>query len=318
MLNSPEITVEVTNMCNAACIMCPRDSFTQKPRHMDMELFKKIIDQAIDDGYVSLDTCGFGDPLLDPFLEHRLEYVRTKYPFIRMYSSTTCNQLTPDKFDWFCKSIDTLKVSIFGMSMETYERVHKNLSYKKSIENILMFIEFIKNRKKPYMIGLLLLLPENQHEMQAWIDFWESKLDEVMVWKPHNWAGARDYRKKSYERKSCGRPMNGNLTVNADGRVSICCFDYNKQQIIGDMNSQSLREIRTQSSELKKICDMHKILDFDDRDYICKNCDQTFTEYENVLIYSSNKDRHPHSVTSHKDITLDFYTTQNEQELIIE
>ena len=67
-----------------------------------------------------------------------------------------------------------------------------------------------------------------EHEKNTWLDLWENKFDEVMVWKPHNWVEGREYRDATVKRRSCGRPEEGNLTVGVDGRVSICCFDYNK------------------------------------------------------------------------------------------
>ena len=42
------LSIELTNACNANCIMCPRSKLTRKTAQMDFELFKKIIDNCQD------------------------------------------------------------------------------------------------------------------------------------------------------------------------------------------------------------------------------------------------------------------------------
>jgi molybdenum cofactor biosynthesis enzyme MoaA len=41
-----QLIVETTNLCDARCVTCPREKFTQKPHTMDMDLFRKIVDDA--------------------------------------------------------------------------------------------------------------------------------------------------------------------------------------------------------------------------------------------------------------------------------
>lgn len=307
MLDSKEITIEVTNLCNAHCITCPREALTQKKTCMPLSLFQKIIDDAAMNNYTSVDTCGFGEPLLDPALKDKFKYIKSKYPDIKIYTSTTCFLLDSEKMKWFPGLADTVKISCYGISQETYQKLHNLSDYKKARENILRLVEYRKKNGKPYLIGLFLLVDENKNEMDQWIKYWQPKLDEVMVWKPHNWVWARDYRKKTKRRKTCGRPFNGNLTVGVDGRVSICCFDFNKTVTIGDLNKQSIMDVKEKSPVLKEICRMHKNLDFDKHDYLCKNCDQTFEGCEDILVYSSNDKRRAGIITSHNDYYNDMF-----------
>ena len=312
MLDSKEITVEVTNICGANCVTCPREQFTEKLSYMPLDLFKMIMDDAAENGYLSLDTCGFGDPLLDPLLAEKIEYVKTKHPQMSIYTSTTCFMLNDEKIDLFINYIDTVKISIYGFSSETYKKLHNLPDYEKSLRNILELIRRRGKSKEPYLIGLMLLLSENEHEVKDWIDFWEPKLNEVMVWEPHNWVGARSYRGKTATRKTCGRPFNGNLTVGVDGRVSICCFDFNKTVTIGDLKTQTIKEIKENSPILHEICEMHKNLNFEDYDYLCKDCDQTFEGYKDILIYSTNENRKPGIITSHEGFYNDMLKNQGD------
>lgn len=304
-LNSREITVEVTNRCGARCLTCPRESFTEKLGHMDMELFRRIMNDAAAEGYNSLDTCGFGDPLLDPLLQERLAFIKSRHPQISIYSSTTCHELTEERLPWFASHVDTLKISFFGMTPGSYEAVHRGLRHAKSLENITRLAEYRARHGRPHLIGLFLLQPQNEHEAKDFIKHFEPLLDEVMVWKPHNWVAGRGFRSPSAQRKSCGRPQNGNLTVGVDGRVSICCFDYNKTTIIGDLRTQTIAQVRQSSPMLDRICEVHRTGTFQNSGLLCEDCDQTFAGQEDVLVYASNAGRKVGRVTSHEHTPID-------------
>ena len=49
-LINPEIRIETTNICNAHCIMCPREKLDREKGTMSIDLFKKIIDEVKDYG----------------------------------------------------------------------------------------------------------------------------------------------------------------------------------------------------------------------------------------------------------------------------
>ncbi|MCK5019500.1 MAG: hypothetical protein KAS32_20745, partial [Candidatus Peribacteraceae bacterium] len=121
LIKSRELTIENTTFCGANCIMCPRDKYSFKWRHMETEFYKDIIDQAIELGMLSLDACGFGDPLIDPKFEEKLAYVKKNYPQVKIYISTTAQMLDEKRLEWVCRYVDTLKVSHYGFSKNIFE-----------------------------------------------------------------------------------------------------------------------------------------------------------------------------------------------------
>ena len=54
------------------------------------------------------------------------------------------------------------------------------------------------------------------------------------------------------KKTSCGRPLEGPLNVAVDGKAHVCCFDFNKDIIVGDLNKQSIVDVLN-SKELKHI-----------------------------------------------------------------
>jgi len=285
-----QLRIETTNLCPANCTICPREQFTQKLEVMDFDLFKKIIDDAVLHGIKSVNITGFGEPFTDMKLFERCEYIRQKLSKASIYVSSNCFLMTPKKYDDVAKYIDTLKISICGLSKDTYEKCHRGvLKRDVSYSNILGFLKKIKGlKKKPHTIGLFVMTDDNKQEVDEWIKFWEPKLNEVFVWLPHNFVDTREYRKIDPSKLvSCGRPFNEPLAIHADGKVSACCFDFNKKLLIGDMKTQTIYDI-LHSEVFEKLQKAHKDKNF--KGYLCENCDQINFDPD-VLLYATNKKR---------------------------
>lgn len=295
-LKNKQIIVETTNICDAHCVICPREKFTQKLQAMDMGLFKKIIDDAAQYDLESIDTCGFGECFLDKHLFERFAYVREKMPRTKIFVSTTAYHMTEDKWEKVAKYIDILKLSIYGATKATYQAFHRGkVKYDTTMMNILGFIDYAKKLdKKPYTIGLYVVTDLNRHEKKQWVQMWEPRLDEVFVWEPHNWIDGREYRHLIPDQKSCGRPFNAPLYVHADGKVSPCCWDIHKRIVLGDMNTQTISQIY-RGDAYDALRDAHRKKEFDK--YPCFRCDQTNFN-PNVLLYANNPSRQVGQITS--------------------
>ncbi|MFQ5646109.1 MAG: radical SAM protein, partial [bacterium] len=60
------LSIELTNHCNASCIMCPRKEMTRKKGHMEFSLFKKIINDCRSQPLKKINLFWFGESLLYP------------------------------------------------------------------------------------------------------------------------------------------------------------------------------------------------------------------------------------------------------------
>ncbi len=281
-----QINIEVTNKCAAKCVMCPREKMIQPIEVMSQKVYEKIITDAVNEGIELIDIVGYGDAFLDRGLFEKIKFTKKLKPDMKIYLCTTANAMQPKYFEDIVKYIDIMKFSIYGVSPEIYKKTMGGLSYEKSMRNLLAFLE--SNKNKVYTVGNFVKLPENEHEMQDWINFWEPKLSEVSVWKPHNYLDGRKYRDISNAKQTtCGRPLEGPLNIAVNGKAHVCCLDYNKLLVVGDAKTMTINEIMN-SKELKHIQEKHKKNDFSG--LICKDCDQTVHD-ETVLIYKTNPKR---------------------------
>ena len=281
------ITIETTNRCSAKCVMCPREKMIQPLEIMSQSLYEKIVRDAFQENIETIDLCGYGDVFLDKGIVEKIKFTKELNPNCKIYVSTTGNAMKPKFFEAIYNYVDILKYSIYGLTKESYELIMGGIKFEKSMQNIEDFRQFNKGRKI-YTMGNFIELDENKGQSKEWIETWQPKLDEVYVWKPHNYTDGRNYRDISNKKQeTCGRPIDGPLNIAVNGKAHVCCFDYNKLLTVGDANTMTIDQIM-KSQELKKIIDKHKKNDF--TDLICKSCDQTVHD-ETVLVYKSNPKR---------------------------
>jgi MoaA/NifB/PqqE/SkfB family radical SAM enzyme len=263
--------------------MCPRDKFEHKLEIMPMNIFRKIIDESVSLGIENIIISGFGDPLMDNYLGERFLYIKNNYSNIKISIINTGQLLEGNKLELVCEFVDIIKISNYGFSKKTYEAVHRgSLVYENIRENIDILLH---SKKRPYTIMTFLVLPENHNEMEVWKNHYEPLADRIDIWKPHNWAGGGGTSLPDVI-GSCFRALDlSGLQFFTDGSVSLCCMDFNRQLVIGDIKTQSFSEI-INSSLLKEIQRMIKNGSILQSNFICKDCDQ-IRDRKDALIYTS-------------------------------
>lgn len=292
MLDS--VVIENTTYCGANCTMCVREKINFELGSMSFELFKKAIDEIdslylkeFGSGLKNIEYGGMGDPLLDAGLEKKMGWIKERFPQVQQHICTT-GHILDKKLDLVCKYVDVLKISNYGFSKGTYEAVHRgSLVYEDIKRNIDTFLSIPKGQRPKCIISFL-LLPINAEEVEAWKVYYEDKCEELYVWKPHNWGGyteSETLREHSLA-KSCGRPGK-DFVIRANGDVSVCCWDFNREMSIGNISEESFSEIYY-GNKLKEIKLMHKERRFFECKNVCSECDQLY-DRRDALIYSSNK-----------------------------
>jgi hypothetical protein len=91
-----------------------------------------------------------------------------------------------------------------------------------------------------------------------------------------------------------------------DGTVNMCCFDFDGKLLLGDLKTQTLKEI-FESSMFKKILKHHTTGDFKESGLICENCDQRNLNKSDVMVYNSKFDiseRVKKVSTTYSDFTI--------------
>ena len=289
-LRHPEVRYEVTDHCNAECVMCPRDQHKLARPHgiMNLEKYKKSIDEVADLGCKQVVLTGFGEPLIDKRLEEKVAYAKSKG--MRTYIISNVSLLTRDRSARLMEAgLDELRVSYYGMRKETYETVMVGLNFDATMSNLSNFFQVRDEMglKRPRLEISWLVLPENEGDTELFQEYWEPRADAIEIWKPHNFGDGRDYRQRYEEvamKNTCGRPENGPLQIQWDGEVIPCCYDYNNQIVLGNAFQQPVLEILNgEKYQLLRLA--HREKKFSLFPY-CDQCDQLLP-HADALVYTN-------------------------------
>jgi len=238
----PEIVqIESTNLCNAKCVFCPRDEMHRRQGVMDFDLFKKIADECAALSIKNVRVHNYGEPFLDKQLVEKVRYAKSRgIPEVGMISngSLITEELARGMAD---AGLDAINISVDASGKETFERTRVNLKYDEVLDNIrtLVRVRDENPRRRPKLI-LSFVRQGNTVDENAFIQEWRGIADKIHVTDLHNWAGTLNT--ESDVRYPCYRPWL-TFTVLWDGRVSLCCADFDGRHILGDLRTSTIAEI---------------------------------------------------------------------------
>ena len=238
----PEIVqIESTNICNAKCVFCPRDDMHRRQGIMSVDLFRKIVDECVELGITHVRMHNYGEAFIDKKLVEKVRYAKQQgIKEVGMISngSLITDQIARGMID---AGLDAINISVDASGKEVFESTRIGLKYDKVIGNIerLVRLRAESGKRRPKLI-LSFVRQNNSADEQAFIEHWRAIADKIHVTDLHNWAGTLN--KESDVNYPCYRPWL-TFTVLWDGRVSLCCADFDGKTILGDLNTHSIAEI---------------------------------------------------------------------------
>jgi MoaA/NifB/PqqE/SkfB family radical SAM enzyme len=238
----PEIVqIESTNICNAKCVFCPRDDMHRRQGIMSVELFRKIVDECVTLGITHVRMHNYGEAFMDRKLVEKVKYAKERG--IKEVGMISNGSLITDHVarGMIDAGLDAINISVDASGKEVFESTRVGLKYDKVIANIerLVRLRGESGKRRPKLI-LSFVRQNNSADEQAFIEHWRAIADKIHITDLHNWAGTLNT--ESDVNYPCYRPWL-TFTVLWDGRVSLCCADFDGKTILGDLNTQSIAEI---------------------------------------------------------------------------
>jgi MoaA/NifB/PqqE/SkfB family radical SAM enzyme len=238
----PEIVqIEATNICNSRCVFCPRDRMLRPQGVMSPALFGKIIDECASLGIRHVRLHNYGESFIDRQLGEKIRYAKRRG--IQEVGLISNGSLVGEEAarEIVDAGLDAINISVDAAGKETFERTRIGLNYDRVIANIerLLAIRTELGRSRPRLILSFVRRADSTDE-RAFIHRWSRVADKVHITDLHNWAGTLDAR--SDASFPCYRPW---LTFTAlwDGRVSLCCADFDGRVVLGDLNESTIEDV---------------------------------------------------------------------------
>jgi len=273
------IFFQTQSRCNARCIVCPwanqiyRKSIPQGK--MSDSLFSKIIDECSQYNVKEISPEFLNEPLMDPALEKKIEYIREKCPSAFIFFVTNGSLLTKERADKIANSgLDKITISVHGLSKETYEKNMVGLNFHRTLDRINYFLSINKYVKVRIAI-LENLLPKK--EFQEALEYWKEKGIPVEIQQSNDRAGTisdNDYVvwRSDNKGKVVGCMFDYPLrymAIHFNGDVVLCCYDWHREVLLGNLNESSIYEIWN-SKKYQNI--RYAIYGHCPPDFICSRC----------------------------------------------
>lgn len=260
------VSFEPTTSCNLRCPECPSGlrQFTRPTGMLQDDFFKRTIDD-IHKELLYLIFYFQGEPYLNPDFLEMVKYASSK----KIYTATSTNAhyLTDDVARKTVESgLDRLIISIDGTTQDVYQqyRVGGNLAkVLEAAKNIMKWKKELKS-KTPFVFFQFLVVKPNEHQVEdikrlakeVGVDEVRFKTAQVYEYEtdPNNLIPTIDrfsrYRKNgdgTYTAKNklvnrCWKLQHANV-ITWDGLVVPCCFDKDATHQLGNLKTQSFKEI---------------------------------------------------------------------------
>ena len=264
------LMIELTNHCNADCIMCEREKLTRKKGFMAFSMFKKIIYDAAKSNVKIFQLSFYGEPLLYSNLITCIDYIHKMISNSAVSFITNGNLLTPKYAEKLLASkVSAIGISIDGNNKKEYEIIRKNLNWETLRTNVISIKKIIDENNystKIVIVGLNTKQYELDPEMYkaTWGDYCD-----VLYIRNEKCINAMNKEKMMTKYLPCPTLLS-TMVILVSGEVRMCSRDWEDDAVVGDLKDFKILEVWKQPTlrmaRIKHILGLKKTVKF------CRTC----------------------------------------------
>ena len=288
------IQIQTIDACNSRCIMCPHKSIEHTGKTIDDDLFVHIVDQIAEQVSVGLiaETVSVNlffqnEPLIDPKLFQWARYVREKLPRSYLICFTNGLLLPKLKQQIIDSDFNELYFSLYGYDVQSFNRLTELKINKDKFEEMLAAMDEIK------CSGRLKAVTSSS---------WRNVEGRMVLFDYSSRAGFYSRKILHHQTWGCKRGRaNHWLHFHADGEMILCCMDWLKETVFGNIKQQSLGEIVTSEPYQELLLQVSGDV-ASKRDFICKRCEWAMVGPK--LAHSGNVNSEQNSIIKRRSETV--------------
>lgn len=257
--------MESSSHCNLLCPMCGRTihkSSWRPKRHMDLEVFKKCIDEGASKGLCALNLNNVGEPLMNPSIVDMVRHAKDS-GLLDVFFHTNGTLLTKEmSLALIDAGLDRIIISVDSPYKERYESIRVGAKFEEVIQNIKDLHAARKelNSNNPLTRLNVIRFPElTESEVEDLEDLLGDYVDII------GFLEFQEYDEKKMEKpfypegyaSSFICPMLfSRLSVFEDGDVVPCCVEMSGKLRLGNVFNETLEEI-WKGDKLAKLREIH-------------------------------------------------------------
>ena len=260
-----QMFIDPSSSCNFSCRFCYHANKASIPHDvMSMETFRKL---ATDLGefphpITIVKLYGFGEPLVNPNIARMVGMLKYSGVSSRVELTTNGWLLTHAMSDNLVSSgLDRIIVSVNGLNDTQYREITGvPIKFEKYVNQI----KYLYEHRGNCIVHIKTHINTVSGKEQEFFDVFKSISDEIFIENVVPlWPGLPSdvkpeggcYRQPVVAVKICPYIFYG-MTVQANGQVSACFMDWNRQLLIGDLRKESLKDIWN-GTKLKELRELH-------------------------------------------------------------
>lgn len=254
------LVIEPVSACNIRCVMCFQidETFSKNQDYMgmmDIDLFKKIIDNAYEVGIKAVTLTGRGEPTLHPKIGEMLKYCSGK--FFELKINTNATKLSEKLIHQILKNgITNMVFSVDSYTKDEYESIRVKGVFEEIVNNIKKFKEikekFYPNSRCETRISGVKV--DKKQDPVKFKNFWQDYVDNVVMVEMENRWDTYHNPKEIMAPGACNYLWE-RMYIWYDGLCNPCDIDYKSELSAGTVKEQTIREIW----HSKKYNDLRKI-----------------------------------------------------------
>ena len=252
-----QVIIDVTEVCNLACIHCPHPTFKKSEhyaaRYLDPALNKKAIDEVYEHGgghtqYVRYTS--EGEPLIHPGIYDMLDYaVQHSGAFVTLTTNGTI--MNEKRIARLLESgLHMIDISIDAFHAGTYAKIRVNGDLAATRANVLQMLRMARdNPNGARVVVSFVRQSENWNEADEFKAFWESRGATVVLRNLHSAAGAvipvanvmRAAQAATGKRTPCVYPWE-RIVLTPGGNLAFCPADWTRGSTTVDYRTTTIKE----------------------------------------------------------------------------
>lgn len=249
------LDIEATSACNLKCVMCPRTEMVEagnfwSVKAFDLESYKRLIDEGVQQGLSSVKYNYLGEPLLNKNIVEMIEYAKQAGVLDVMFNTNAALLDEKTARALIESGLDKLFFSFDSPDSERYERIRVGASYDQVLSNIKNFMQIREEMKaiKPFTRVSMVLMQENQQEWEDFQRLFSPIVDAVAYvdYLDHSGQSNPDRAVVAHDEKEsnfCCPQLWQRMFIHPDGVVTPCCIDSARELVMGNIHENSAGEI---------------------------------------------------------------------------
>jgi pyruvate-formate lyase-activating enzyme len=247
----PKVVIfEIAAGCNLRCIMCPEKDMTRPWEMMNLDLYKRLVDEIRDhdrDTEVWAPIMGEVFVYKDRVFDY-IDYAK-KIGLNKVYLNTNLVLFRESMLDRLeASGLDRLTVGVDAATAETYKKIRVGGNFRKLEKNI----HFLLNAKAGGRLRNLdiilqfIVQAENQHEEEMFKQKWIGSEATIKIRHRLGWGNAVTADALTIPNTSRTVPcpwLMRTMSIHSSGKVAQCDADWNGEHYFGDLTKQTIEQV---------------------------------------------------------------------------